>query len=289
MVRFVYILNTKYSTLVRGGQIPAKPDPSVKTDRPNRPSVRPFASHIRTDMDKDFIIFWISRRITDFSYLVGYPPDSPDQLTINIYKRKKKSLSSHISYFSPNSHFFHWLSLISQSSKSWSSTTMWISSKAVEISSPSLLLTSISLSLSHFLFCFIVGEGRSRRAPPLDLPPPQRGSRSSETSPDLVRTRRIWWDLVGSWPDLASSAASPPSTSLILSNIGVFADFFLLCFVDFFFLCVVVMVSVLLWWFVDVCCWVDFLFVCCCNGKNPRNPTVTTCQNRSTDPSYPTT
>uniref|UniRef100_A0A2N9IGA8 Uncharacterized protein n=1 Tax=Fagus sylvatica TaxID=28930 RepID=A0A2N9IGA8_FAGSY len=59
------------------------------------------------------------------------------------------------------------------------------------ISSPSLLPTSISLSLSHFLFCFTVSEARSRRAPPLDLPPPRKHSKSSETSPDLVRSRRI--------------------------------------------------------------------------------------------------
>jgi hypothetical protein len=41
-------------------------------------------------MDKDFIIIiFISGWITDFSSLVGYPPDPPDQLTINIYKIKK--------------------------------------------------------------------------------------------------------------------------------------------------------------------------------------------------------
>uniref|UniRef100_A0A2N9GBA2 Uncharacterized protein n=1 Tax=Fagus sylvatica TaxID=28930 RepID=A0A2N9GBA2_FAGSY len=37
------------------------------------------------------------------------------------------------------------------------------------------------------------GEGRSRRAPP-----PQRGSRSSETSSDLVRSRRIRRELASS-------------------------------------------------------------------------------------------
>ncbi len=116
------------------------------------------------------------------------------------------------------------------------------------ISSPSLLLTSISLSLSHFLFCFTAGEGRSRRAPPphhhaaterfqikWDLTGSSDLARSSEISPDLVSSCRIWWDLAGFWPDLAGSAAAPPSTSPVLSNIGVFADFLLLCFVDFLF------------------------------------------------------
>uniref|UniRef100_A0A2N9J6M5 Uncharacterized protein n=1 Tax=Fagus sylvatica TaxID=28930 RepID=A0A2N9J6M5_FAGSY len=32
-------------------------------------------------------------------------------------------------------------------------------------------------SPSHFLFYFIAGEGRSRRAPPPDLPPPRKGSK----------------------------------------------------------------------------------------------------------------
>uniref|UniRef100_A0A2N9GF49 Uncharacterized protein n=1 Tax=Fagus sylvatica TaxID=28930 RepID=A0A2N9GF49_FAGSY len=63
------------------------------------------------------------------------------------------------------------------------------------ISSPSLLTPpDLNLPLS-FSFLFhprrkeitsssTTGEGRSRRAPP-----PWRGSRSSETSPDLVRSR----------------------------------------------------------------------------------------------------
>uniref|UniRef100_A0A2N9GFA8 Secreted protein n=1 Tax=Fagus sylvatica TaxID=28930 RepID=A0A2N9GFA8_FAGSY len=75
------------------------------------------------------------------------------------------------------------------------------------ISSPSLLPISISLSLSHFLFCFITGEGRSCRAPPLakgdhvklhrhrEVPDPRSSeisSGSGEISPDLASSSRIW-------------------------------------------------------------------------------------------------
>ena len=165
------------------------------------------------------------------------------------------------------------------------------------ISSPSLLTLhslllpiSISLSLSHFLFCFILGERRSRRAPP-----PTKGDhvelhRHREV-PDQVRPHQIWWDLAGSgenspvltgfWLDLVGFAAALPSTLPVLSNL------YLLIFCFFFFLW-------LLWWvffcgdlmMFDV--WLIF-YVCCCNGENPRNPTVTTRQSQSTDPPNPTT
>ena len=49
-----------------------------------------------------------------------------------------------------------------------------------------------------------------------------------------MRSRRIWRDLVGFWPDLAGSATASASPSPVLSNIGVFADLLLLYFVDFF-------------------------------------------------------
>uniref|UniRef100_A0A2N9EWG3 Copia protein n=1 Tax=Fagus sylvatica TaxID=28930 RepID=A0A2N9EWG3_FAGSY len=64
--------------------------------------------------------------------------------------------------------------------------------------SPSLIFFSVSPP----------DEGRSCRAPPLDLPPPWRGSRSSETSLNLVRSRQTLQDLAGSGeisPDLARS------------------------------------------------------------------------------------
>ena len=158
-------------------------------------------------MENDFIIFRIFKRITDFSNLVGYPPNPPDQLTINIYKIKKILSSLIFNIFNWTLIFFtnSLSSLISQSSKSWSSTAIW-SSIAMGISSSSLLPISISLSLSHFLFCFITGEGRSCRTPPLakgdhvklhrhgEVPDP----RSSKILPDLVRSRQIWRVLVGS-------------------------------------------------------------------------------------------
>ena len=110
---------------------------------------------------------------------------------------------------------------------------------------------------------------RSRRAPPPNLSSPHKGSRSSETSSDLVRSRRIWRDLVGFWPDLAGSATASASPSPVLSNIGVFADLLLLCFVDF-----------LLWWVFccgDVCCClvrvIFYLFVVVTPKTRENRPT----------------
>ena len=57
-------------------------------------------------MENDFIIFRIFKRITDFSNLVGYPPNPPDQLTINIYKIKKLSHLSYLIFFIELSFFF---------------------------------------------------------------------------------------------------------------------------------------------------------------------------------------
>jgi hypothetical protein len=212
-------------------------------------------------------------------------------------------------------HFFHFTdslsSLISQSSRfpralARNSLNLqvlklhrrWISSKATGISSSSFLPTSISLSLSYFLFCFTADERRLSWAPPphrhREIPDQVRShriwwdlARSSEISPDLVRSRQIRWDFAGFWLDLADSAAAPPSTSPVLSNIGVFADFFVVFFFFFFFFFFCGCYGE--YFVAMICWWVDFLFDCCCNGKNPWNPTVTTCQNRSTDPPEPTT
>ena len=107
------------------------------------------------------------------------------------------------------------------------------------ISSPSLLPTSISLSLSHFHFCFTVSEARSHRAPPLDLPPPQKHSKSSETSPDLVRSRRIRRELASSHRILARPRRFCCGTTFNFAGYVqfVFTDFlfFFFCFVLFFF------------------------------------------------------
>ena len=134
------------------------------------------------------------------------------------------------------------------------------------ISSPSLLTLhslllpiSISLSLSHFLFCFILGERRSRRAPP-----PTKGDhvelhRHREV-PDQVRPHRIWWELAGSGE--ISSDLGQTSPVLLRHHLQLhwfypilvyLLIFLLLCFVDFFF-CVW-----LLWWV--FCCGDLLMFV----------------------------
>ena len=111
------------------GKYPPNP---IRSPKPPDPIVRPSASHIRTDMENHFIIFWIFGQIRDFSNLVEYPPDPSDQLTINIYKIKKNKKILHLSYlifFTELSFFLltlsqisslssHLSALISQSSKS---------------------------------------------------------------------------------------------------------------------------------------------------------------------------
>ena len=69
--------------------------------------------------------------------------------------------------------------------------------------------------------------------------------------PNQVRPHWIWWDLTGFWPNLVGSTVAPPSTSSVLSNIGLFTDFLLLCFVDF--------LLWLLWWV--FCCGDLLMFV----------------------------
>ena len=129
-------------------------------------------------MDEDFFIFRIFKRISDFTYFVGWIPDPPDQLTFNIYKIKKLS---HLSYISLT------LSLLSSFSYFF------------PLPHSSLLPTSISLSLSHFLFSFTkrnlccesplptwfdLHRHTSRRAPP-----PHRGPiTSSSTAKSLIAT-----------------------------------------------------------------------------------------------------
>ena len=109
-------------------------------------------------------------------------------------------------------------------------------------------------------------------------------SHHHEKVPDQVRCRRIWWDLAWFWPDLIGSTAAPPSSSPVLSNIGVFGGFLLLCFVDF--------LLWLLWWI--FCCGdllifvvgvIFYLFVI----VTAKTLIVAARQNRSTDPPDPTT
>ena len=53
-------------------------------------------------MDWDFIIFQIFRRVTDFSFLVGYPPDH----LLIILKRKKSNLACTLPHPISSKHFF---------------------------------------------------------------------------------------------------------------------------------------------------------------------------------------
>ena len=71
----------------RGGQRPVKPDPPNQTCRTDHPLARP-QDKLRTDMDFTlFFFFFLGFGLaTGFMILIGYPPNLPDQLIINIYK-----------------------------------------------------------------------------------------------------------------------------------------------------------------------------------------------------------
>ena len=163
-------------------------NPPDKSSRPAHPPARPWVIHGRIT---DFIIFLIrvsgGPRVLSF-LSGGYPPARP-----LLFKEKKN----------PNPHFPRSPSLILFS---------LLPLPANQNSTPQRLqaampqhpprrstatpphITSISTATHHSLFWFWVFAE-------------ELVARSSENSPDLVRSRRIWWDLARS---LAESPSPPP-------------------------------------------------------------------------------
>jgi hypothetical protein len=146
-------------------------------------------------MENDFIIFRIFKRITDFSNLVGYPPNPPDQLTINIYKIKKKF--SHLSYliFLTKLSFFS-LTLSHLSSLNLQTLEAPPSCKAPSPRESHLPHSSRSQSPSPSLIFFSVSS--PAKGDRVELHRWRREIASSSTATerfqilDLARSRRIW-------------------------------------------------------------------------------------------------
>ena len=171
-----------------------KPDPFNQSDQ----TVRPFVNLYTEEYGYKYFKYSDNGRITDFKFWVRQIPAPPNQLTINIYKKKKKKNLSYLIFFTDSHSFFslHSLSLISHLSIfkiPLSFSQEFLQSSSPEAPPPvnlqqghrnliSLIPSNLNLLLPlSFSFLFHSRRREIASSSTARSPPPRRGSRSSQT------------------------------------------------------------------------------------------------------------